>query len=87
MTGCRAVGLTSSSWRRRTKALQCSGAGAAAYRASGMPAEFADALAAVERGIKEGREDQVSTAVLEPTGRPSRAFAAFVPDHAYERTQ
>ncbi|WP_238696655.1 hypothetical protein [Streptomyces sp. E5N298] len=52
-----------------------------------MPAEFADALAAVERGIKEGREDQVSTAVLEPTGRPSRAFAAFVPDHAYERTQ
>ncbi|MFF4470462.1 NAD(P)H-binding protein [Streptomyces sp. NPDC001599] len=60
---------------------------AAAYRASGMPTEFADALAAVERGIEEGREDRVSTAVLELTGRPPRAFAEFVSDHAYEWTQ
>ncbi|WP_069173549.1 NAD(P)H-binding protein [Streptomyces griseus] len=60
---------------------------AAAYRASGMPTEFAAALAAVERGIKEGREDQVSTAVLELTGRPPRAFAEFVSDHAYEWMQ
>ncbi|UCM88146.1 NAD(P)H-binding protein [Streptomyces marincola] len=60
---------------------------AAAYRASGMPKEFADALAAVERGIKEGREEQVSTAVLELTGRPPRAFAEFVSDHAYEWTR
>lgn len=60
---------------------------AAAYRASGMPAEFAAALAAVERGIREGREDQVSTAVLELTGRPPRAFAEFVADHAYEWTR
>ncbi|GAA3883408.1 NAD(P)H-binding protein [Streptomyces sedi] len=59
---------------------------AAAYRASGMPAEFADALAAVERGIEEGREDQVSTAVLELTGRPPRAFAEFVSAHAHEWT-
>ncbi|MER6229127.1 NAD(P)H-binding protein [Streptomyces sp. NPDC001616] len=60
---------------------------AAAYRASGMPAEFADALAAVERGIRMGREDQVSTAVLDLTGRPPRAFAEFVSDHVYEWTQ
>ncbi|MGC0374642.1 NAD(P)H-binding protein [Streptomyces sp. SAI-229] len=60
---------------------------AAAYRASGMPTEFAAALAAVERGIKEGREDRVSTAVLELTGRPPRAFAEFVSDHAYEWTR
>ncbi|MBZ6287737.1 NAD(P)H-binding protein [Streptomyces olivaceus] len=60
---------------------------AAAYRASGMPAEFADALAAVERGIQEGREDRVSTAVLELTGRPPRGFAEFVSDHAHEWTR
>ncbi|MEU1304482.1 NAD(P)H-binding protein [Streptomyces shenzhenensis] len=60
---------------------------AAAYRASGMPAGFAAALAAVERGIKEGHEDRVSTAVLELTGRPPRTFAAFVSDHAYEWTR
>ncbi|MFE7976185.1 NAD(P)H-binding protein [Streptomyces shenzhenensis] len=59
---------------------------AAAYRASGMPADFAAALAAVERGIREGHEDRVSTAVLELTGRPPRIFAAFVSDHAYEWT-
>jgi uncharacterized protein YbjT (DUF2867 family) len=57
---------------------------AAAYRAAGLPTEFAAALAAVERGIEEGREDQVSTAVLELTGRPPRAFAEFVADHAGE---
>ncbi|WP_448332207.1 NAD(P)H-binding protein [Streptomyces sp. DSM 41534] len=60
---------------------------AAACRASGMPAEFAAALAAVERGSKEGREDQVSTAVLELTGRPPRAFADFVSEHADEWTR
>ncbi|ARQ68503.1 NAD(P)H-binding protein [Streptomyces marincola] len=60
---------------------------AAAYRAAGMPTEFSDALAAVERGIKEGREDQVSTAVLELTGRPPRAFSEFVSDHAHEWTR
>ncbi|MEU6608436.1 NAD(P)H-binding protein [Streptomyces shenzhenensis] len=60
---------------------------AAAYRASGMPADFAAALAAVERGIKEGHEDRVATAVLELTGRAPRTFAAFVSDHAYEWTQ
>ncbi|WSK26391.1 NAD(P)H-binding protein [[Kitasatospora] papulosa] len=60
---------------------------AAAYRASGMPAQFADALAAVERAIKTGREDQVSTAVLDLTGHPPRTFTEFVSDHADKWTQ
>ncbi|MEN8651542.1 NAD(P)H-binding protein [Streptomyces sp. 21So2-11] len=57
---------------------------AGTYRAAGMPGEFADALAAVEDGIKAGREDLVSTAVLDLTGRPPRPFAEFVQDHATE---
>ncbi|MEV2243201.1 NAD(P)H-binding protein [Streptomyces sp. NPDC049970] len=52
------------------------------YRASGMPDAFATALAAVDAGIRTGREDQVSTAVLDLTGRPPRTFAEFVQDHA-----
>ncbi len=59
---------------------------AAAYRAAGMPAAFATALAAVEAGIEAGREDLVSTAVLDLTGRPPRTFAEFVRDHAAEWT-
>ncbi|MER5645078.1 NAD(P)H-binding protein [Streptosporangium sp. NPDC002524] len=55
---------------------------AGTYRAAGMPGEFADALAAVEDGIRAGREDLVSTAVLDLTGRPPRPFAEFVQDHA-----
>jgi uncharacterized protein YbjT (DUF2867 family) len=57
---------------------------AAGHRAAGMPAEFAAALAAVEDGIRAGREDQVSTAVLDLTGRPPRTFAEFVQEHATE---
>lgn len=57
---------------------------AGTYRAAGMPGEFAAALAAVEDGIKAGREDLVSTAVLDLTGRPPRHFAEFVQDHATE---
>ncbi|WP_413754897.1 NAD(P)H-binding protein [Streptomyces sp. MMBL 11-3] len=53
-----------------------------AYRASGMPDAFATALAAVDAGIRTGRDDQVSTAVLDLTGRPPRTFAGFVQDHA-----
>lgn len=55
---------------------------AAGYRAAGMPAEFAAAIAAVEDSIRAGREDQVSTAVLDLTGRPPRTFAQFVQEHA-----
>ncbi|CDR17894.1 NAD(P)H-binding protein [Streptomyces iranensis] len=55
---------------------------AANYRSAGMPAEFAAALAAVEDSIRAGREGQVSTAVLDLTGRPPRPFAEFVREHA-----
>lgn len=54
------------------------------YRAAGVPAEFAAAIAAVEDGIRAGREDRVSTAVLDLTGRPPRTFAEFVQEHATE---
>ncbi|MFE6615547.1 NAD(P)H-binding protein [Amycolatopsis sp. NPDC057786] len=57
---------------------------AAHYRAAGLPAEFAAAIAAVEDGIRAGREDRVSTAVLDLTGRPPRTFAEFVQEHATE---
>ncbi|QQC87140.1 NAD(P)H-binding protein [Streptomyces alfalfae] len=57
---------------------------AAAYRASGMPDAFATALAAVDAGIRTGRDDQVSTAVLDLTGRPSRTFAEFVQEHVLQ---
>ncbi|MFD8519913.1 NAD(P)H-binding protein [Streptomyces capillispiralis] len=52
------------------------------YRAAGLPDAFATALAAVDAGIGTGRDDQVSTAVLDLTGRPPRTFAEFVQDHA-----
>jgi uncharacterized protein YbjT (DUF2867 family) len=57
---------------------------AAGYRAAGMPAEFATALATVEDGIRAGGQDKVSTAVLDLTGRPPRAFPEFVQEHATE---
>ncbi|QWF76821.1 NAD(P)H-binding protein [Amycolatopsis sp. CA-230715] len=55
---------------------------AAAYRAAGIAADFAAALAAVEDGIRAGQDDQISTAVLDLTGRPPRTFAEFVQEHA-----
>ncbi|WP_280266410.1 NAD-dependent epimerase/dehydratase family protein [Nocardia wallacei] len=55
---------------------------AALYRAAGMSAEFAAAIAAVDIGVRAGAEDRVSTAVLDLTGRPPRTFAEFVRDHA-----
>ncbi|MGW3349639.1 NAD(P)H-binding protein [Nonomuraea rubra] len=57
---------------------------AAGYRAAGMPTEFAAALAAVDAGLGAGRDDLVSTAVLDLTGRPPRSFDEFVQDHASE---
>lgn len=56
----------------------------AGYRAAGMPAEFAAGLAGMEDGIRAGKEDQVSTSVLDLTGRPPRTFAEFVQDHTAE---
>ncbi|MET8864550.1 NAD(P)H-binding protein [Nonomuraea sp. NPDC004580] len=57
---------------------------AAGYRAGGLPEEFAAALAAVDAGLGAGRDDAVSTAVLDLTGRPPRSFDAFVRDHVRE---
>ncbi|GAA3545701.1 NAD(P)H-binding protein [Amycolatopsis ultiminotia] len=51
-------------------------------RAAGMPADFAAILAAADAGVRTGREDEISTAVLELTGRPPRSFAEFVQEHA-----
>jgi uncharacterized protein YbjT (DUF2867 family) len=55
---------------------------AATYRAAGLPDVFAAALAGVDVNIRDGRDDQVSTAVLDLTGRPPRTFAQFLDDHA-----
>ncbi|WP_461152591.1 NAD(P)H-binding protein [Saccharopolyspora tripterygii] len=55
---------------------------AAHYRASGVSDEFAASLAAVEDGIRAGRDDQVSTAVLDLTGRPPRTLEEFARIHA-----
>jgi uncharacterized protein YbjT (DUF2867 family) len=57
---------------------------ALSYRAAGIPAPLADALAAVDALLDAGQEDQVTTAVLDLTGRPPRTFAEFVRDHATE---
>jgi uncharacterized protein YbjT (DUF2867 family) len=54
------------------------------YRDAGLPAELADSLAAVDAGLAAGRDDGISTAVLDLTGRPPRTFAEFVRDHAAE---
>ncbi|MEU5515574.1 NAD-dependent epimerase/dehydratase family protein [Streptomyces griseoaurantiacus] len=51
------------------------------YRAAGLPDTFAVSLAAVDATIRIGRDDRVSTAVLDLTGRPPRTFAEFVRDH------
>ncbi|SFS52335.1 NAD(P)H-binding protein [Saccharopolyspora flava] len=59
---------------------------AAGYRAAGMSAEFAAAISAMEDNIRAGREDQVSTDVLDLTGRPPRSFEEFVRTHAWELT-
>ena len=55
---------------------------AATYRAAGLPDAFAASLAAVDANIRAGRDDLVSTAVLDLTGRPPRTFAEFLRDHA-----
>lgn len=44
----------------------------------GMPAGFAAALAAVDRDIRHGSEDRVSTTVSDLTGRLPRGFGDFV---------
>jgi uncharacterized protein YbjT (DUF2867 family) len=55
---------------------------AADLRAAGIPPAFATILATADAGVRPGREDQLSTAVLDLTGRPPRAFTQFVREHA-----
>lgn len=51
---------------------------AALVAASGVPAEFAAVLAALDEDIRRGTEDRVTPAVEEVTGRPARSFRTFV---------
>lgn len=51
---------------------------AAGYRAAGLPASFAASLAATEIGVKAGDDAQITTSVLDLTGRPPRTFDEFV---------
>ncbi|WP_369221130.1 NAD(P)H-binding protein [Streptomyces sp. R39] len=55
---------------------------AADLRAAGIPAQFAAILAAADTGARTGRDDEVSTAVLDLTGHPPRTFSQFVQEHA-----
>ncbi len=57
---------------------------AARYRAAGLPAEFAASLAAIGDDVRAGRYDEVTTSVLDLTGRPPRTFEDFVREHAAE---
>lgn len=45
--------------------------------ATGMPAEFAELLAGMDRAIAEGAEDRTTDTVQRLTGRPPRSFRAF----------
>ena len=51
---------------------------AAGYRAAGLPSSFAASLAAAEIGTKAGDDAQITTSVLDLTGRPPRTFDEFV---------
>ena len=51
-------------------------------QAAGIPAQFAAILAAADAGVRPGREDELSTAVLDVTGHPPRTFTQFVQEHA-----
>lgn len=51
---------------------------AAGYRAAGLPSSFAASLAAVEIGTRAGDDAQITTSVLDLTGRPPGTFDEFV---------
>lgn len=56
----------------------------ASYRAAGLPIEFAESLAAVDAGLRSGRDERISTSVLDLTGRPPSSFDDFVRRHVAE---
>ncbi|MBE8522767.1 NAD(P)H-binding protein [Amycolatopsis sp. H6(2020)] len=51
---------------------------AALLTSSGIPAEFARVLAALDEDIRRGAEDRVTPVVEQVTGRPARSFETFV---------
>ena len=51
---------------------------AAVLTSSGIPAEFARVLAALDEDIRRGAEDRVTPVVEQVTGRPARSFETFV---------
>ncbi|MFJ2609646.1 ergot alkaloid biosynthesis protein [Streptomyces sp. NPDC087425] len=55
---------------------------AADRRAAGIPAGFAAILAAADASVRTGRQNELSTAVLDLTGHPPHTFTQFVRDHA-----
>ncbi len=57
---------------------------AARYRSAGLPAGFAGSLAAIGDDVRAGRYDEVTTSVLDLTGRPPRTFEDFVGEYAAE---
>lgn len=57
---------------------------AARRYAAGLPAPFAAVLAATEDDVRANRYDDVTTSVLDLTGRPPRTFEDFVGEHVEE---
>lgn len=55
---------------------------AADMRAAGIPAQFAAILADADAGARTGGGGEISTAVLDLTGRAPRTFTQFVQEHA-----
>ncbi|MBI3215762.1 MAG: NmrA family NAD(P)-binding protein [Mycobacterium sp.] len=49
--------------------------------AQGIPAQFAEMLAAMDTEISQGAEDRVTDTVEAITGRPARSFEAFAADN------
>ncbi|MFI1397091.1 NAD(P)H-binding protein [Streptomyces sp. NPDC020681] len=49
--------------------------------AAGIPKEFAELLAGLDRAVAEGAEDRVTGTVAAITGRPPRSFRAFAEEH------
>ncbi|MBP2330089.1 hypothetical protein JOF56_010474 [Kibdelosporangium banguiense] len=52
---------------------------------AGVPAPFAEILASLDDGIRQGGEDRVTSAVPDITGRSARSFRDFIAgSHAVE---
>ena len=80
-----AAGVIAAETGRPVQVVDLDVAGVAArFRDAGLPAPFAEVLAAAEIGLRDGQGERVTTAVQDLTGRSPRAFADFVREHAAE---